>query len=67
MTIETKNTSGGELVFKQNGDNYVGQYYVQDGMPQLSLAQRRQKPVESRNHEESLRRYLSEGYQAHRT
>ena len=31
MAIETKNTSGGELIFKQNGNEYVGQYYVQDG------------------------------------
>ena len=30
MTIEVYNTSGGEFVYKQNGNEYVGQYYIQD-------------------------------------
>ena len=31
MDIQVKNTSGGEFKLKQNGDEYVGQYYIQDG------------------------------------
>ena len=31
MAIETKSTTGGELVYKQNKSTYVGQYYIQDG------------------------------------
>ena len=32
MAIETKNTLGGELIYKQSNSPYVGQYYTIDGV-----------------------------------